>query len=194
MDAMKLLKKSISVSSRTNVSDPNGSKTRREVSDDGFSAIPLSKLDKRIIGLITRDIPLTKKPFKALADSLGIEERVLLARIRSFKKNGLMRKFAAILNHKKIGFRYNAMVVWNVPGKLIDKTGNIMASFDEVSHCYQRQKPRGWDYNLYSMIHGKTRKECFAVVKKISAKAGTNIDHMALFSFKEEKKAGAKYL
>src|SRR3989338_1410081 len=109
----------------------------------------LSKLDKTIVGLISRDIPLTKEPFKDLAEKLGIEERLLLGRIRSFKKNGLMRKFSASLNHKKIGFRYNAMVVWNVPNKLVDKAGNIMASFGEVSHCYQREKSPGWNYNLY---------------------------------------------
>ena len=154
----------------------------------------LSKLDKTIIGLVSRDIPLTNEPFKDLAHRIGIEERVLLARIRAFKKNGLMRKFSAILNHKKIGFRYNAMVVWNVPQKLIDKAGRIMSSFDEVSHCYRRQIVPGWKYNLYSMVHGRTRKDCFDVVRKIDKALGGNIDHKALFSSKEEKKTAAKYL
>ncbi len=153
----------------------------------------LSKLDKKIIGLISRDIPLTNEPFKDLADKLGVEERLLLERIRFFKKNGLMRKFAASLNHKKIGFRYNAMVVWNVPEALIDKAGNVMASFAEVSHCYQRKSIPGWNYNLYSMIHGKTKENCLGVVKEISDKVGRNIDHRILFSSKEEKKVGARY-
>lgn len=153
----------------------------------------LSKLDKTIVGLISQDIPLTKEPFRDLAGRLGIDERLLLERIRLFKANGMMRKFSAILNHKKIGYEYNAMVVWNVPGSLIDKAGNIMASFDEVSHCYQREKPYGWDYNIYSMIHGRTRKEVLGVVKKISGKIGSDIDHRVLFSSKEEKKIGAKF-
>ncbi len=153
----------------------------------------LSKLDKTIIGLISRDMPLTKEPFKDLAARLGIDERLLLERIRFFKKTGLMRKFAAILNHKKIGFRYNAMVVWNVPERLIDTAGEIMASFGEVSHCYQREKRPGWDYNLYSMIHGRTKDKCLAVVKKISASIGPHIDHKILFSSKEEKKTPARY-
>ncbi len=153
----------------------------------------LSKLDKKIIGLIYKDIPLTKKPFRDLADELGIEERLLLERIRFFKKSGLMRKFAASLNHKKIGFRYNAMVVWNIPGRFVDKAGNIMASFDEVSHCYERKPRPGWKYNLYSMVHGRTRGDCFDVVRKISKTLGGNVDHKALFSFKEEKKTGAKF-
>lgn len=153
----------------------------------------LSKFDKKIISLISGDIPLTNKPFKDLADELGIDERILLGRIRSFKKNGLMRKFAASLNHKKIGFRYNAMVVWNVPERFIDKAGSIMASFDEVSHCYQRQIVPGWKYNLYSMVHGRTRGDCFDVVRKIDKALGGNIDHKALFSSKEEKKVAAKF-
>lgn len=153
----------------------------------------LSKLDKAIISLISKDMPLTKEPFKDLAAHLGIDERLLLERIRSFKKNGLMRKFAAIINHRKIGFRYNAMVVWNIPQKYIDKAGNIMASFDEVSHCYEREKRPGWDYSLYSMIHGRTKNECLDAVKKISEKIGSGFEHRALFSFKEEKKTGARY-
>lgn len=153
----------------------------------------VSRLDKAIIGLISRDIPLVKEPFGEMARMLGIEEKVLLGRIRSFKKSGVMRKYSAALDHQKIGFRYNAMVVWNVPEKLIDKAGNIMASFDEVSHCYRREKKDGWDYNLYSMVHGRTRDGCLGVVKKISGRIGRDIDHRVLFSSKEEKKTGAGY-
>lgn len=153
----------------------------------------LSKLDKRIISLVSRDIPLTKEPFKDLARQLGIEERLLLGRIRLFKKNGLMRKYSASLNHKKIGFKYNAMVVWNVPEAIIDKAGKIMASFCQVSHCYHRKKISCWNYNLYSMVHGRTKKECMEVIKKIADKIGKDIVRKALFSYKEEKKTGARY-
>ncbi len=153
----------------------------------------LSKLDMKIIGLISRDIPLTEKPFKDLADQLGIDESLLLGRMRAFKKSGLMRKFAASLNHRKIGFRHNAMTVWNVPKKLVDKAGAIMASFSEVSHCYERKPGPGWDYNLYCMVHGKTKRGCLRTVDKIADAIGENTDHKALFSSKEEKKTGARY-
>ncbi len=152
----------------------------------------LSKLDKAIISLISMDMPLTKEPYMDLARKLGIEQRVLLKQIRFFKKNGHMRKLSAILNHRKIGFRYNAMVVWNIPEELIDKAGCVMAAFDEVSHCYQREKAPGWNYNLYSMVHGKTRNECFNVVNNISKKTACK-DYKVLFSSYEYKKSAAKY-
>ncbi len=153
----------------------------------------LSKLDKTIISLISRDIPLVSEPFKNLAGRIGMSERALLKRVRSFKKDGFMRKFSASINHRKIGFLYNAMVVWDIPEALIDKAGGIMASFSEVSHCYQREKRPDWNYNLYSMVHGRTKDECIGVVRKISDRIGLKLDRSILFSSKEYKKTGARY-
>lgn len=152
----------------------------------------LSKLDKRIINLVSQDIPLTKCPFKDLAGKLGIDESLLFKRMRLFKKKGLMRKFCASLNHKKIGFQHNAMVVWNIPDKLVNKAGNLMASFAQVSHCYRRKKAPEWNYNLYSMIHGRTRKECLGVVRDILKKTSPK-DYRVLFSTYEYKKSAARY-
>jgi len=152
----------------------------------------LKALDKAIISLLSEDIPLAKRPFKELAVKLGIKENLLLSRLKSYKKNGLMRKFSAALNHRRIGFKYNAMVVWDIPDELIARAGNLMAAFSQISHCYQREKPSGWNYNLYSMIHGRTKKECFDVVKDIVKKIGCK-DYQVLFSSKEYKKTSAQY-
>ena len=152
----------------------------------------LSKLDRKIISLVSCDIPLVQKPFQELAHRLGIQERFLLSRLKFYRKNGLMRKFTATLNHRKIGYKYNAMAVWNIPVQSIEKAGTIMASFAEVSHCYQRRKKPDWNYNLYSMIHGTTKKDCLDVVRQISKKTAGS-DYRVLFSSKEYKKTGVKY-
>jgi len=153
----------------------------------------LSKLDKRIISLASRDLPLVKKPFQELAHRAGIKEQIFLSRMRRFRKNGLMRKFAAAVNHRKIGFEHNAMAVWNMPDRTVNKAGKIMAAYPQVSHCYQRKKKASsWNYNLYSMIHAKTKEECFRIVKDISRKTFCK-DFRILFSSKEYKKTPAKY-
>lgn len=152
----------------------------------------LSILDKKIISLISCDFPLVKEPFKDLALRLGIKEQLLLEQIKLYKKNGLLRKFCASLNHKKIGFAHNAMVVWNIRNSLITKTGNIMATFTAVSHCYQRKRAPDWDYNLYSMIHAKTKKACSEVIKRISQKIDCK-DYRVLYSLQEYKKSAPKY-
>lgn len=152
----------------------------------------LLKLDKKIISLISQDIPLVKEPFNDLALKLGIRQEFLIERMKSYKKKNFMRKFCASLNHRKIGFGYNAMVVWNIPDKLIVKAGSLMSSFSQVSHCYQRKKAPDWNYNLYSMVHARTKKECLDVVKDISRKTACR-DYKVLFSSEEYKKTPVKY-
>lgn len=152
----------------------------------------IKKIDRKTIRLISKDLPLNEKPFTEIAGKLGITEKVLLKRMRAYKKNGVMRKFDAVVNHRKIGFKYNAMVVWDVSGKYVAKAGKVMASFSEVSHCYERKKVMGWKYNLYSMVHGKTRKSCYDVVEQIVRKVDCR-EYLVLFSSKEYKKTGVKY-
>jgi len=152
----------------------------------------LKELDKAIISLLSEDIPLSVRPFEAWAAKLGVKENLLLNRLKVYKKNGLMRKFSAALNHRRIGFKYNAMVVWNIPEALIDQAGSKMSGFVQISHCYQRKKQPGWNYNLYSMIHGRSKKECLNPVKDIVKKIGCK-DYLVLFSLKEYKKTAAKY-
>jgi len=152
----------------------------------------ISKCDQNIIRLASQDIPLVDEPFKELAIKLGVKESFLLSKLSSYKQDGLMRKFSATVNHRKVGFQYNAMAVWNIPEGFIDTAGNFMASLLIVSHCYQRSRPAGWKYNLYSMIHGKSKEDCLSVIKNIS-KIIRCKDYKVLFSSFEFKKTAAKY-
>ncbi|MBF0217383.1 MAG: Lrp/AsnC family transcriptional regulator [Candidatus Omnitrophica bacterium] len=153
----------------------------------------LSKLDKSIISVISKDIPLAAEPFREMAEAIGVDEAVLLKRIRSYKKTGLMRKFTAVLNHRKLGFTHNAMVVWDIPEKMVERAAGIMASFDEVSHCYEREIKDDWNFNLYCMVHGRSKFGCINIVKKIANKIGHVVQYSILFSTREEKKTGANY-
>lgn len=152
----------------------------------------LSKIDKKIISVISQDIPLVREPFRVMAGKLGMGEEGLLKRIRVYKKRGFLRKFSAAINHKKIGFRYNAMAVWNIPEENIDEAAAYMVSLPEVSHCYQRKTAFDWNYNLYSMIHGRTKAECLDIVRNIAGKTVCK-DYRVLFSSEEYKKSSANY-
>ncbi|OIO39845.1 MAG: hypothetical protein AUJ75_00780 [Candidatus Omnitrophica bacterium CG1_02_49_10] len=152
----------------------------------------LSALDKKIVNTISRDIPLAREPFKVLSQKIGISQSALLDKVRSYKKSGIMRKLSASINHRKAGFKYNAMVAWNISSERIDAAAEVMVSLPEVTHCYRRKKAPDWRYNLYAMIHGATKKACLRVVDKISRKTGDK-DYRVLFSLEEYKKSGARY-
>ena len=67
-----------------------------------------------------------------------------------------------------------------------------MSANPAVSHCYDRTTAPGWPYNLYTMIHGHSRKECEQIADMLG-KANGITNRMMLYSKKEWKKTSMKY-
>lgn len=152
----------------------------------------IDELDKKIISLLQKDIPVAPKPYEIIADKLGVREDEILKRIEAMVRDGVIRRFGATLYHQEAGFSANAMVAWVVPEDKIDETGHVMAGFREVTHCYYRKPQKDWKYNLYTMVHGDTREECYDIAKKMSAETGMK-KYSLLFSEKEFKKTSMEY-
>ncbi|MDD3654608.1 MAG: Lrp/AsnC family transcriptional regulator [Desulfotomaculaceae bacterium] len=152
----------------------------------------LSEQDKQIVRAVQNGLPLTSRPFRAIAEQLELSEEELLAIIRGMCESGWIRRFGAVVRHRELGFVANAMVVWNVPEELVEVKGKIMAGFSEVSHCYQRPRRSGWPYNLFTVIHGQSREYCKKVTDKISKATGLT-DYRLLFSTTELKKSNMCY-
>jgi DNA-binding Lrp family transcriptional regulator len=152
----------------------------------------IEELEKRIIHYLQGDLPVTSRPFTSLADKIGISEEELLEKTELLKEQGTLRRFGATLRHQLAGFHANAMVAWRVPEDRVEKTGTLMATFREVSHCYQRGVQGEWKYNLFTMIHGKNDKDCEHIVKKIADIVEIN-EYVVLKTLKEYKKTSPKY-
>jgi len=152
----------------------------------------LTELDKKIIASIQGDIPITERPYLEIAEHLGISEELLLERLEKLCDEGVIRRFGATLRHQKSGYEANAMVAWQVDEADIDSVGERMAAFREVSHCYRRNPPNDWPYNLYTMIHAIDEASCREIARSISIE--TSIDNYTiLFSREELKKTSMEY-
>ena len=149
-------------------------------------------VERRIIRHLQGDLPLTTRPFAVLASEVGMSEEDLLERIRMLKKQGTLRRFGATLRHQLAGYKANAMVAWYVPEDNMEEIGHLMATFKEVSHCYERKVQGKWKYNLFTMIHGKSKKECQDIARRIAENTGIK-DYVLLLSLKEFKKTSPRY-
>jgi DNA-binding Lrp family transcriptional regulator len=152
----------------------------------------ITEYEQKIIKEIQEDINLCHSPFKSIADNLGIDEVELLSKVRELEEQGIIRRFGAVLRQRNVGMESNAMGVWHVPDEKIKESGAIMATFSQVSHCYQRVTSPEWIYNLYTMIHGKTAEDCDQVAKNISNNTGIT-DYRLLYSTRELKKKSMRY-
>jgi len=145
----------------------------------------------RVVRCVQEDLPLVERPFKRWADELEMAEGELLRLISHWLERGYMRRFAAVLNHRQVGFSANGMVVWSCPEGRIDECGRIVASHPEVSHCYHRPAHAVWPYNLYAMVHGRNTEECGRVADKLAD--GIHLHDYAIhFSTREFKKIRLK--
>lgn len=144
------------------------------------------------IRLLQAGLPLVARPYQVLAEQVGLAEAELLDRIATMKREGLIKRVAAVVRHHHIGFTANAMVVWKVAAADLVEVGERFAGFPQVSHCYQRVTAPDWPYNLYTMIHGRTREECLAVVRQLAKETGS-AEYEILFSRSELKKDSMKY-
>jgi glutamate-1-semialdehyde 2,1-aminomutase len=148
--------------------------------------------DRAFIRELQEDIEIVPQPFAAVAQRLGVSQQEVLDWLQHARAAGWLRRFAAILHQREAGYVANGMVVWRVPEDSIERVAAVATSLPQVSHCYQRPTYPDWPYNLFTMIHAKTREGCRALAQKISQDTGVS-DYVILFSTKEYKKAHLKY-
>lgn len=158
-------------------------------------ARPLVAEEIDFVRLMQRDLALVHEPFVNVADELGTSFEQAAAMHEAFLADGRMRRFAAVLHHRRAGFGANAMGVWAGPQgdpAALRRLGETMACFRAVSHCYQRPSYPDWPYNLFTMVHGKNREECEQTLASIAEATGIT-DRHALYSTQEFKKVRVRY-
>ncbi len=148
--------------------------------------------DKNFIRELQKDMEIVDEPFVKSAKNLGITENELFEKMKHYEENGIMRRFAAILRHRQVGFTANGMIVWKVPEDRISEVGEKLGAFPQVSHCYERPTYSDWPYNVFSMIHCKTHDEAHEMAKTIQDQIHVD-DYRILFSSREFKKIRVEY-
>jgi len=169
-----------------------------EEREDGITAynssFQITEDDRIIIRLTQDEFPIVERPFSLYAEKLGMDEAFLLERFKKMNDGGVLRRIGAILYHRKAGYTANGMSVWRVEEEdRLDALGRLLASYKGVSHCYERTPhPPNWPYNLYAMIHGKSKEEVDGLVERVSKESGIK-DYQILYSTREFKKTRVRY-
>lgn len=152
----------------------------------------MDELDKRIVRIMQEPFPLVAEPYRELAVKAGISEQELLDRLQRMKQEGKIRRIGAVLRHRKIGYRSNALCAWVVPAERLEAVAVAMSGHAAVSHCYDRSSAPNWPYTLYTMLHAHSQQECEAIAAGLAQENGLT-DFVMLFTVREWKKTSMKY-
>ncbi|HET7774855.1 MAG TPA: Lrp/AsnC family transcriptional regulator [Azospira sp.] len=130
----------------------------------------MDDLDRRIVLATQGGLPIDPRPYWVLGQQLGIDEAEVRQRLAALLEAGAIRRIGAVPNHYAIGYTANGMSVWQIDPKVIDAVGERVGGLEAVTHCYRRpDHPPAWPYNLFAMVHGKSREEVQAEVERIAA-------------------------
>ena len=154
----------------------------------------LDDLDRRIIAATQTGLPLTPRPYHALADTLGVPAQEVMERLRRMAERGVVRSIGAVPNHYALGWTANGMSVWDVADSRVADLGPRVGALDFVSHCYRRPRHLPlWPYNLFAMVHGRGRDEVEEKMARIAALLGpASRAHEVLYSTRILKKTGLR--
>ena len=153
---------------------------------------PVTDFEIDVIRELQEDVPLEPRPFDEMSARLGITNETLFGYAADFVERGIMRRFSAVLHHRRAGFRSNAMAVWRVDNERSEEVGLKMAQHPAVSHCYERPTFPDWPYTHFSMIHAVSQTECEEIAAEISEMTGID-DFQLLYSTREYKKTRVRY-
>jgi len=154
----------------------------------------LDDTDRRLIQATQAGLPLSARPYHVIAEQLGVDAGDVMQRMQRMLDMGIIRRIGAVPNHYALGYRANGMTVWDVADERIDDLGARVGQLECVTHCYQRPRHLpDWPYNLFAMVHGKSREEVEAKARLIAdvlgpASRGNDI----LYSSRILKKTGLR--
>ena len=151
--------------------------------------------DRQLLAAIEDGLALVARPYAQLAAAVGLSELDVIARLKRLIGEGVIRRFGVIVRHRELGYRANAMVVWDLPDERVADIGRRLATLPYITLCYQRpRRLPDWPYNLFCMIHGRDRAAVEALVEEASRHAGlTDRPREILFSRRRFKQRGARY-
>ena len=133
----------------------------------------MTAAERAIVQAMQKGLPLVAEPYAELARSIGMSEAELVSRLREMLADGRVRRIGAVPNHYALGYRANAMSVWDLADEAVDALGARIGALPFVTHCYRRpRRLPHWRYNLFAMVHGRSRDETEEKLARIRAALG----------------------
>ena len=151
--------------------------------------------DVELLAAIEDGLPFCESPYLNIGEQIQMSESEVLDRLQRLSDKGVISRFGLVLQHRPLGYKANAMVVWDIPDNQVDETAASIAAHEFVTLCYCRKRRAPvWPYNLYCMIHGQERARVEQQIAELkeNAKLG-GFQSRTLFSRRRFKQQGARF-
>lgn len=104
----------------------------------------LSNFDKNLLNILQEHLPISKRPFKEIAEKLSAEEETVINRLNELKNAGYIRRIGAFFASNELGYT-GTLVALKVKEDKIGKVAEFVNKYAGVTHNYEREGK----YNLW---------------------------------------------
>ena len=126
-------------------------------------ASTLDNTDKRILSILQKD---SNRTTKSIAEALGMTTSPVFERIKKLEREGYIKKYAAILDNKKIGLKLTVFIGITLQGhtrSYLEKFVKSINTFPEVMECHRVSG--NYDYLLKLVVADIEAYESFIISK-----------------------------
>lgn len=130
----------------------------------------LDDLDRAIVNRLQLPLPLEYRPFAAVSLELGCGEDELIARTRQLLHCGVLTRFGPFIDAEAMGGAF-CLCAMSVPAIRFDAVADIVNSFEEVAHNYERDHA----LNMWFVLATARPEEIDRVARHIEYETGLDV-------------------
>lgn len=133
----------------------------------------MQETDRKIINYLQSGFPVCDRPFLAVAEQLMITEEELTARLQVLLDDGVFSRFGPLFDIERMGGTYS-LVAMQIPSGDIDHAVDIINSYPEVAHNYERDHK----FNLWFVIAIDSGRRLTELLDDIEERTGYPVYNM----------------
>jgi len=129
--------------------------------------------DRRLVNRLQDGLPVSRRPFDAIANELGIEVPALLDRLRCLLETGTLSRFGPMYNAEQLGGALS-LCAMQVPAEQFDRVAGQVNAHPEVAHNYARDH----QLNMWFVIATEEPGQGADVIAAIERETGCRVYDM----------------
>lgn len=130
----------------------------------------LDPIDRAILVSLQRGVPIVERPFAELASTLETTEEAVVARLARLVENGIVGRFAPMLDAEKLGGAVT-LCAMAVPPDRFEEVAALLEAMPEVAHNYEREHR----FNMWFVLASERAEGLADAIARIEAATGLEV-------------------
>jgi len=128
-----------------------------------------SKLEQHLLNDFQHGLPLSPTPYADIAEKLGVYESTVIENLKRLQTEGVISRVGAVFRPNRVGV--STLAAMAVPEQELETIADIVSSFDEVNHNYERDH----QFNLWFVLVAADDESLQSTLAQIEERSGYKV-------------------